>query len=95
MRISWSVGGDVTPESEPADPSIRSNHEPHMTYTPTLQHALSRAQVPVVRLQLNKGEKKKRREKSYSQGESGWIFHTNSNIEASTLHLKGIKFYSL
>lgn len=61
MRISWSVGGDVTPESEPADPSIRSNHEPHMTYTPTLQHALSRAQVPVVRLQLNKGEKKQKK----------------------------------
>lgn len=48
----------MTPESEPADPSIRSNYEPYMTYTPTVQHMLSRVQVPVVRLELNKKKRK-------------------------------------
>lgn len=77
----------MTPKSEPADPSIRGNYEPHMTYTPTLQHTLSRVQVSVVRLQLNKGIKKRNHT---HKDKSGWIFNTNSNTEASLLHVKGI-----
>lgn len=78
----------MAPESKPADPSIRSNYEPHMTYTPTLQHTLSRVQMPVVRLQLHR-EKKKGRNHTRRRllGESGLIFNINSNGGATPLHV--------
>ncbi len=53
LRASHVVRHQSTPESESADPSVRSYEQTHMSHRPTLHHRLPRKQMPVVCLQLD------------------------------------------
>lgn len=82
LRASQVAGHRSTPESESADPSVRSYDQSHMSHRPTMHHRLSRKQMPVVCLQLDEEDcdhfyrEQKIKLKMKSNETTGWAIHT-------------------